>query len=507
MNFGLRIIICSFFVLLLTVDPGWARSLNVKAAVVMDMQSGKILYEQKPHQKIPPASLTKVMTMYLVWEMIEQGKASLDDEVTVSKRADGTGGSTMNLKAGENVSIRKLMQGMAVASGNDACVAIAEHFGGLQDFVAQMNKKAKALGMHDTTFKNPHGLPAKGQLTTARDQLVLGLAYLKRFPKALSIHKKKSITHNKYTRRNSNRMLGTVAGVDGLKTGFVRASGFNIIVTAKRNGRRMVAVVLGGTSWRQRNKEATYILDACYSGKQRKVTITADATLPKGWSASTTRLASASGTKSEEQEAQVAVAPTPREPSPSVISEDADMAVAAALVAAHVQVDSQTASPFVVAASMQPLADTTLPSQDPPASSASAKQTDALAEQIVASHSYEIRGKAIRPLAMATVRTPRNLPQPTVARQGVYYSIQESSWKDKKGAKKRSYTLRDKGLEARVVTVQLKEKGTWHRVVIGAFPELEAARDYRTRMKTAHAMDHTLIIQMDANMEASQASR
>ncbi len=264
---------------LLCVVPAHAAGLDVKASIVMDMSTGEILYEQDPDRRIAPASLTKIMTMYIVNEMVQQGKAKLTDRVKISKKSDATGGSTMNLKAGETVTLRELMHGMAIQSGNDACVAVAEHYGGMDAFVKRMNAKARDLGMVDTTFKNPNGLPATGQLTTARDMLRLSLSYLRRFPESLKIHCKTSYTHNGYTRRNSNRLLGNCDGVDGLKTGFVRASGFNIVVTAKRDGRRIIAVVLGGTTWRVRNREAEKVIEASFSAIRRGATQVAFADL------------------------------------------------------------------------------------------------------------------------------------------------------------------------------------------------------------------------------------
>lgn len=537
---------------MLLSGAAWARSLNVKSAIVMDMGKGTVLYEQDPHRKIAPASLTKVMTMYLVWELIEQKKASLNDKVKVSVRAANTGGSTMNLKAGETVTVGDLMHGMAIASGNDACVAIAEHFGGLANFVARMNRKAKALGMKDTVYKNPNGLPASGQVTTARDQLVLAAAYLKRFPNSLKIHSKRSITHNKYTRTNSNRLLGSCPGVDGLKTGFVRASGFNIIVTAKRNNRRLIAVVLGGQSWAIRNKEAASIIEACYAGKQPKTPLTAKVDIP------------AAGLKTDLAAADLAPAPSPSpstsgQPAPAAaglagpqlaaapapeldtddvvvdgsdIPDDEDLAEATALADAAAEAFSETPQELAMlqqAPQMQPVDQPAVPPRRPtpaarmvasmapfppaqavpavaPGVAPSVAHVVALANQIVATNPYEIRGSIERPAALDPVPVPRGMPQPAAIAQGVYYSIQESSWKDREGAMDHTRKLRQAGLDARVVTVHLKQKGTWHRVVIGSFEDLQEARQFRTALKRNHQLDNTLIIQMDAGMEQNQAA-
>ena len=239
---------------------------SVKAAIVMDMNSRQILYEQNADKLIAPASLTKILTMYLVWEEVLKGHAKLSDKVTVSRKAASTGGSSMKLKRGEAVTVSELMHGMAIPSGNDACVAVAEYLdGSVSRFVKRMNRKARALGMFNTTFKNPNGLPAKGQLTTARDILTLSESYLRNFPYALEIHSKRYMYHNKYKRTNSNKLLGVYPGMDGLKTGYVASSGFNIVVTAQRNGRRLLAVVLGGKTSRLRNDETKKLLDTCFA--------------------------------------------------------------------------------------------------------------------------------------------------------------------------------------------------------------------------------------------------
>ncbi|MHC1710983.1 MAG: D-alanyl-D-alanine carboxypeptidase family protein [Solidesulfovibrio sp.] len=243
-----------------------AGKLAVKAALVAEYGSGRVLYSQDADNRIAPASLTKIMTMYLVFDALSSGRASLTDRIKVSSRAGATGGSSMNLKRGEVVTLDELMRGMAVASGNDACIAIAEHFGGIPAFVDRMNQKARELGMTGTTFKNPNGLPAPGQLTTARDLMKLATSYLRHYPQALRYHSTTEINHNGAVHGNTNRLLGTYEGMDGIKTGYVGSSGYNIIATAKRGDSRVIAVVLGGRTKQVRNREAARILDASFSG-------------------------------------------------------------------------------------------------------------------------------------------------------------------------------------------------------------------------------------------------
>jgi len=225
---------------------GRAGELRAKSAIAMDLATGNIVYEQNADEQIAPASLTKVLTLYLAFEALQEKRLALTDTVLVTPEATLAGGSRMNIRSGERVIVRELMKGIAVASGNDACVALAQHLCGSEDvhpFVAAMNAKARELGMTDTVFKNPNGMPAEGQLTTARDMLKLSASYLRRFPQALIFHSMTTYVHNNRNHHNANRLLSSYEGVDGLKTGYVRSSGYNNVVTAKRGDARVVAVV------------------------------------------------------------------------------------------------------------------------------------------------------------------------------------------------------------------------------------------------------------------------
>jgi D-alanyl-D-alanine carboxypeptidase (penicillin-binding protein 5/6) len=234
-----------------------------KSAMVMDANSGRVLFAQEPDMPIAPASLTKVLTLYLVNERLRNGTLKLDAQVPVSEEASHAGGSNMRLKAGQTVSLEDLIKGIAVASANDGSIAVAQYLGGgdMAPFVEEMNKKAKELGMASSQFFNPNGLPADGQQTTARDMAILSKAYLEKFPESLAIHSMTEFMHNNRIRHNSNTLLGRVEGVDGLKTGFVCASGFNIVVTAKRGDTRLVAVVLGARNRGVRAREATRLVE------------------------------------------------------------------------------------------------------------------------------------------------------------------------------------------------------------------------------------------------------
>jgi len=236
---------------------------STKAALVLDMENGQVLYAQDADTPIAPASLTKILTLYLINEHLRDGSLKLDTLIPVSFEASHAGGSNMCLRAGEMVSVMELIKGIAVASANDGCMAMAEYLGNGDPhlFVEAMNRKAQELGMTNTHFFNPNGLPVDEQVTTARDMATLARAYLTQFPQMLAIHSMTEFAHNNRMRHNANSLLGKVEGVDGLKTGFVCSSGFNIVVTAKRNATRLVAVVLGARSHIIREREATRLVE------------------------------------------------------------------------------------------------------------------------------------------------------------------------------------------------------------------------------------------------------
>lgn len=241
---------------------------RVKAAVVLDANAGRLLYSHNPDLPIPPASVAKVMTMYLALEAVEQGRAKFTDQVVVDEHARSMGGARMRLKVGESVSLEDLLKGMAVVSGNDAATAAAELIAGDEPtFVALMNKKARTLGMHRTTFKNANGLPAEGQYSTASDLAILTLAYFKRFPKTYWIHSLPEFSYKGRTWGNHNRLVADCPGVDGLKTGYVDESGYNVALTAERNGRRLIVVVMGGSSKGVRDADSRRLIEAAFSGE------------------------------------------------------------------------------------------------------------------------------------------------------------------------------------------------------------------------------------------------
>lgn len=236
---------------------------QVCSAIVYDLENDAILFEQNADERIPPASLTKVMSMFLAMDYIKSGHASRKDLITISPAAAGEGGSRMGLRPNETVTLEKLLYGMAVSSGNDASYAVAEFVGGSASaFVKMMNNRCRQLGMTGTSFVNPHGLPAAGQYTTARDMAALGRAYLRAHPDAMDFHNTLVLEHAGYRSWNRNPMLGQYPGANGLKTGWIRASGYNLIFCANRGGHRLLAVILGAPDTYMRSAEACRLMDA-----------------------------------------------------------------------------------------------------------------------------------------------------------------------------------------------------------------------------------------------------
>lgn len=258
---------------LLCALPAAARPIDAKSAILMDVTTGRVLYEQYADRRIPPASLTKVLSMYVAMDAISASKASYTSKVKVSRNAARTRGSSMFLKTGDVVTLDKLFYGMAVASGNDASTAVAEHIAGSESaFVQRMNRLARRLGMKNSRFQNVHGMPAEGQYTTARDMLTMARSYEAKYPRARKYHLAKSVTHNRKTEPNHNPLVGYYRGLNGLKTGWVTAAGYNIIVSAQRNGHKLIGVILGAPNTGVRAAEARRLLNAGFKSISAKKT-------------------------------------------------------------------------------------------------------------------------------------------------------------------------------------------------------------------------------------------
>jgi len=259
---GISAICCALTVFFAVPVRAMPLFLEADSAVLFDTRSKRMLYDQDSARQIPPASLTKVMSLFVALDAVKSGKLSLRTPVRISKTAVRAGGSSMHLKAGERVPLDDLLRGMAVASANDASAAVAEHIAGSQAaFVVMMNRKAEQIGMKRTVFKTPHGLPAKGQVTTAADMLRLACRYMEAHPAARYYHSAPAVFHNGFRMHNTNKLLEDDDSISGLKTGFTRESGYNMIVTGKRQGREMVGVILRAPSGEIRFREAQRLLD------------------------------------------------------------------------------------------------------------------------------------------------------------------------------------------------------------------------------------------------------
>lgn len=232
------------------------------AAIVMDVDSGRVVYESGADSRKYPASLTKMMTLYLVFDALETGKLSLNDKLRVSKRAAGMPPSKLGLKAGSRIRVEDAVYALVTKSANDVAVVLAEHLAGSEiKFARIMTNRAHQLGMSRTTFRNASGLPDSRQVSTARDMARLSVALIRDFPQHYKVFSTKSFSYGGRTYRNHNKLLKTYSGVDGIKTGYIRASGFNLAASAERNGRRVVAVVFGGKTSRSRNRHVADLLD------------------------------------------------------------------------------------------------------------------------------------------------------------------------------------------------------------------------------------------------------
>ena len=219
------------------------------AAIVVDANSGKTLYAQNENELRHPASITKVMTLYLLFEQLEKGKLALDSEIRISGHAHSQAPSKLGLDVGETIAVEDAIKAIVTKSANDIAVAVAEAVGGDEEHFADlMTRKARALGMSRTVYVNASGLPDNQQVTTARDLTVLGRAIQEHFPKYYHYFSTHNFNYAGASMRNHNHLLGRVEGMDGIKTGYTRASGFNLLTSVKRDGHRIVSVVLGGKS-------------------------------------------------------------------------------------------------------------------------------------------------------------------------------------------------------------------------------------------------------------------
>ncbi|ESY87648.1 penicillin-binding protein [Mesorhizobium sp. LNHC220B00] len=236
------------------------------AAIVVDGKSGKQLFEVNSTAQRYPASLTKMMTLYLLFEAMETGRVTKETQIPVSDHAASQPPTKMRFRRGETIDVDSAVRAIVVKSANDVAVAVGEYLGGSEDqFAAMMTSKARQLGMSSTTFRNASGLPDDGQMTTAHDMAVLGMSLQRRFPQHFHYFSESDFMFRGRLVRGHNDMLGRVRGVNGIKTGYIRASGFNIVTSYDADGRQLIVVVMGADSARQRNDHVEALIQRSLS--------------------------------------------------------------------------------------------------------------------------------------------------------------------------------------------------------------------------------------------------
>ncbi|WP_208976441.1 serine hydrolase [Polycladidibacter hongkongensis] len=232
------------------------------AGIVVDAKTGKVLYAENANARRYPASTTKIMTLFVLFEELEAGRLSLNTRMKVSRYAAGRPPTKLYLKAGSTLRVKDAIYALITKSANDASTVIAEHISGSEAaFAKRMTSTARAIGMRNTTFRNPHGLPNSRQVTTAADLALLGRAMQDRFPKYYKYFNTRSYTYAGRRMGNHNKLLGRVRGVDGIKTGYTRASGYNLVTNVERDNRHIVAVVLGGRSGKRRDAQMVKLIN------------------------------------------------------------------------------------------------------------------------------------------------------------------------------------------------------------------------------------------------------
>ena len=246
------------------------------AALVMDAETGRVLYARSADASRAPASLTKMMTLYVLFDMLKSGRIQMTDEMTASANAAAQKPTKLGLKKGDTITVEQAIYALAIVSANDVAVVVAEHIGGTEaKFAQMMTKRARELGMKRTTFRNPSGLPDDEQRTTARDMAVLSRALMRDHPGYYECFKATAFTWKGKTIKTHNRVLLSLAGANGIKTGYTRYSGYNLTTSAERDGKRLIGVVLGGDSWQERDEEMKAMLEAWFTQLKRRPALVA----------------------------------------------------------------------------------------------------------------------------------------------------------------------------------------------------------------------------------------
>lgn len=264
---GLRVVCCVFLAFLVLAGGGLfsetQAARNQKyASIVIDADTGFVLHERYADKPLHPASLTKIMTLYMAFEALQQGRIRLNERVRISRHAASMVPSKLGLKPGSSIRVRDAIYALVTKSANDVAVALAEHIGGTEsNFARMMTHRARDMGMNKTIFRNASGLHDPRQISTARDMSTLARITVKQYPDYYRVFSRRRFTYNGKTYRNHNRLMENYKGMDGIKTGYVNASGFNLVASAVRNERRLIGVVFGGRSSHTRNAHMASLLD------------------------------------------------------------------------------------------------------------------------------------------------------------------------------------------------------------------------------------------------------
>lgn len=257
--------LCLTAILVSTIFAPNSAIARTYTAMIIDGDSGDVLHEYRADHKVYPASLTKIMTLYMVFDALEHGKVSLSTRMKVSKRAWGQAPSKLGLQAGETISVKDAILALVTKSANDIAVVVAEHLGGTEiKFAQMMTSEARRIGMTRTTFRNASGLPNRGQMTTARDMIKLAVALRENYGSYYHYFATQKFRFGNRTYGNHNNLLASYYGTDGIKTGYINASGFNLVASVNRNGKRLIGVVFGGRTARTRDDQMKKLLDQAY---------------------------------------------------------------------------------------------------------------------------------------------------------------------------------------------------------------------------------------------------
>jgi D-alanyl-D-alanine carboxypeptidase len=441
-----------------------------QAAMVVDGVTGKIIHQSNPDEPRYPASITKVMTLYLLFEQLKAGKLKLNSELKVTSFASAQSPSKLGLEPGKTIAVKDAIYALVTKSANDCAVVVAENLAGSEEnFARAMTTKARSLGMTNTTFRNASGLPNSEQRTTARDLITLGRRVLLDFPEFAPVFKTRSFTYDGESHRNHNGLLFTYEGTEGLKTGFTLASGFNLLTSVRRDNRHLVAVVLGGRSAVERNSRMRTLLNAGWSkaADGSKTKITPPSTAP----AATEALVASNSRDHEVPERNPAFHPS-----------DSERAMTVAM-AAMLEVERKKAE-AAEAATASAAATTTvaLASGPPPTAAVAVAQEEEAAREELVSAAEELGDEAAEQeegdTTADTAATPPApaVPQPTLGpyhiQVGSYASqLGARTWLEKVAAGKAKDVVDGHGL----LTVQGEVAGQPRfRARFGQFSEVEA---------------------------------